>query len=128
MNYETTAERVALIQSNRAWSSLDDVATAVSVASQGSDRLYVERKGTLFRWSLAHPGGGYPILRITARFLKVDYQRIFVGFRTLPNGDAIICENPNSYEAPDAWTSIEQDLSFSADEAQAFINDALAES
>ena len=72
MSHESLTERVALIRSTREWSSLEEVALAVSVASESERRIYVERRSDLYRWSLAHPGGGYPILRITARFLRVD--------------------------------------------------------
>jgi hypothetical protein len=95
--------RVALIQSNRTWSELEEVALAVSIASESEHRIYVERRGHQYRWSLAHPGGAYPLLKITARFLGIDYTRIYVGFRTLPDGIAIICDDPQALEKPDAW-------------------------
>jgi hypothetical protein len=97
------AARVALIQSNRTWSELNEVAAAVAVASESERRIYVERRAQLYRWSLAHSGGGYPLLRITARFLGIDYTRIYVGFRTLLDGTAIICDDPQAAEEPDAW-------------------------
>ena len=59
--------RVALIQSNRTWSELREVAKAVSVASELERQIYVERRVQLYRWSLAHSGGAYPLLRIAAR-------------------------------------------------------------
>jgi len=95
--------RVALIQSNRTWSELEEVAKAVSAASELEHRVYVERRSQQYRWSLAHSGGSYPLLRITARFLDIDYTRICVGFRTLPDGTAIICDDPQAVEEPDTW-------------------------
>jgi hypothetical protein len=43
------------------------------------------------------------LLRITARFLGVDYNRLYVGFRTLRNGTAILCEDPSKFDVPDKW-------------------------
>ncbi len=107
MTQDSLAARVALIQSNRTWSELNEVATAVAVASASERRIYVERRAQLYRWSLAHSGGGYPLLRITARFLGIDYTRIYVGFRTLPDGTAIICDDPQAVEEPDSWTLLD---------------------
>ena len=87
----------------------------------------MERKSDRFRWSLAHPGGGYPILRIAARFLRVDYARIFVGFRTLDNGMAILCEDPTGIDEPDAWAVLEPTAPFPTAEAVELITGALGE-
>jgi hypothetical protein len=51
MSHESLSERVALIQGTRSWSSLPDVALAVSVASDSAHRVYVERQGDFYRWS-----------------------------------------------------------------------------
>jgi hypothetical protein len=125
MSHESLSERVALIQSTRSWSSLQDVALAVSVASESGHRIYVERRSDLYRWSLAHSGGGYPLLRITARFLHVDHGRIFVGFRTLPNGMAIMCDDPNVVEEPDTWAILEPTKPVSASDAVELITNSL---
>jgi len=117
MGEDSLDGRVALIQSSRTWSALEVVAQAVSVASGTERRIYVERRADLYRWSLAHPGGGYPLLRVTARFLGVDYHRIYVGFRTLPDGTAIICEDPGGVEEPDGWSLL--DLPAAVDPAAA---------
>ena len=53
-------------------SALDDVAEAVSVATEKFHDIYVERRGDQYRWSFATKGGPYPLLRITARFLEMD--------------------------------------------------------
>ena len=98
-----SATHVRLIQSYRTWSALHEVAEAVAAASESQSIVYVERLGDLYRWSLATKGGAYPLLRITARFLGVDYNRIYVGFRTLPNGTAILCDDPSSIDVPDRW-------------------------
>jgi hypothetical protein len=93
--------RSEMIQSSRTWSALNVVAEAVAAASGTEPVVYVERRGDEYRWSLATKGGGYPLLRISARFLGVDYRRIYVGFRTLPNGTAILCEDPSNFDTPD---------------------------
>lgn len=67
----------------------------------------MERKSDLYRRSLTHRGGAYPLLRITARFLDADYRRIYVGFRSLPDGTAIICEDPVNVDTADAWGVLE---------------------
>ena len=125
MSHESLRERFALIQSTRTWSPLEEVALAVSVASESEHRIYVERRSDLYRWSLASPGGGYPILRITARFLRVDHARIFVGFRTLPNGMAIMCEDPSVVEEPDSWELLEPTTTVSTAEAVDLITSAI---
>jgi hypothetical protein len=125
MNDGSLATRVALIQSNRRWSPLEEVALAVSVASERSRQLYVERRADRFRWGLVHPGGGYPLLRITAQFLGVDYHRIFVGFRSLPDGTALLCEDPDQVDKPDEWKVIDVPSVISASAAAELIAAAI---
>jgi hypothetical protein len=88
-------------------SSLEAVAEAVAAATEAERRIYVERVGKSFRWSLTHPGGGYPMLRITARFLRTDYHRVVVGFRKIAEGVYVLAEDPATDKDPDAWTVIE---------------------
>jgi len=95
--------RVDMFQSMRTWSTLTAVGKAVAAASETEQCVYVERRGDEFRWSLATKGGAYPLLRISARFLGVDHQRIFIGFRTLSDGTAILCEDPENVDVPDRW-------------------------
>ena len=125
MSHESLNERVALIQSARTWSPLEEVALAVSVASETERLIFVERRSDLYRWSLAHPGGGYPILRVTARFLHVDHARIVVGFRTLPSGMAIMCDDPSVVEEPDSWQLLEPMMTVSNAEAVELITSAV---
>ena len=125
MSHESLSERVALIQSTRTWSPLSEVALAMSVASETDHRFYVERRSDLFRWSFAHSGGGYPILRIVARFLHVEHDRILMGFRTLPNGMAIMYDDPNVVEQPDAWAILEPATTVSTLEAVELIAGAV---
>ena len=74
-------ERARLIRSVFEPSPLEDVARAISVATEKETQLYVERVGDLWRWSLVHGGGPYPLLRVTARFLKMDYTAIYIGYQ-----------------------------------------------
>jgi hypothetical protein len=113
--------RRELIESNRTWSTLETVAEAVSVASQFERHLYVERRADLFRWGLIHRGGGYPLLRITARVLGVDHHRILVGFRSLPDGTALLCEDPDRMEEPDEWKVIDVPVTITASKAAELI-------
>ncbi len=84
-------QRQELLRSTFEPSPLESVADAVSVATEVEPRIYVERLGTSWRWSLTHPGGAYPLLRITAQFLRVDHRRITVGFRTVADGVCVLC-------------------------------------
>ena len=96
--------RRRLIRSVFHYASLEEVAAAVAVAAaEGESWIYVERAGQLYRWSLGHPGGAYPLLRTFARFLKVDYRLVFIGFTTVPGGLAVAVPDPKRPIAPDAW-------------------------
>jgi len=100
---------------------LAEVAAAIAVARAGNQGLYVERRGEAFRWSLAHRGGPYPLLRISARFLGIDHTSISIGFRTLPDGHAILCEDPDKFDQPDEWCVLETADELSLQEASALI-------
>lgn len=84
-------------------SPLYEVAEAVSTATEHEHTVYVERIGVLYRWALAHTGGPYPILRITARFLRCDYHDIIVGCRHVGNGWSVVCKDLPHPDTPDAW-------------------------
>lgn len=96
-------ERARLTRSIYVPSSLDAVAEAVAVATQVEKRIYVERTGDKYRWSLTHPGGPYPMLRITARFLRVDYHAIVVGCRKVADGVCVIAGGPEGDLPPESW-------------------------
>jgi hypothetical protein len=102
-------ERRRLLRSIFEPSSLDEVAEAVSVATEDERQIYVERIGYLWRWSLTHPGGAYPLLRITARFLRRDYHGLVIGFRAVADGVFILAGDPATDQDPDAWTVLEFD-------------------
>jgi hypothetical protein len=86
--------RLRLLRSVFEPSPLATVADAVSVATEHETLIYVERLSDGWRWSLAHLGGSYPLLRITARFLRVEHHNIMIGFRTVLDGVAILCDDP----------------------------------
>ena len=90
-------------------SPLESVAEAVSIATEDERRIYVERVESGWRWSLTHPGGAYPLLRITARFLRVDHRRIAVGFRTVGEGVCVLCADTDEPVSAGAWAVIDFD-------------------
>jgi len=101
------ARRLELFRSVYEPSSLDDVAEAVAVATEDLRRIYVERVGDRYRWSLVHPGGPYPMLRITARFLRVDHTRIMVGCRAIAGGMSVLVADPSEPTIADAWAVLD---------------------
>jgi hypothetical protein len=102
-------ERRHLLRSVYEPSSVAHVAAAVAVATEDENRIYVERIGSAYRWSLTDPGGMYPLLRITARFLRVDYHSLVIGFRRITDDVFILAGDPATDRDPDAWTVIEFD-------------------
>ena len=110
-------ERRRLYQSVFHPSPLDEVAEAVSVATEDHPSIYVEKLGDRFRWSFATRGGGpYPQLRITAQFLKMDYSALRgVGCREV--GDEWCVQIVDeSQMGPDAWAVLAFEEPTPADE------------
>src|SRR4051794_38519619 len=101
--------RAALLRSVFRTSSLRRVATAVSVATESERLVYVERMTRGWRWSLASRGDGYPLLRISAHFLRMDHTKLMIGFYTLANGPSILARNPQYPRQPQAWAMLEFD-------------------
>ena len=99
--------RAALSRSIYDISRLEEVAEAISVATEHERCIYVERMARGWRWSLAHRGGPYPLLRIAARFLQIDHHRLLITFRTLNDGVAILCRNPKRPSRPRAWAMVD---------------------
>lgn len=103
-------ERVRL---SRSWfrpTALEDVAQAISVATEWEKRIYVERVSDEYegwRWSLQHRGGPYPLLRITARFLKADYGEIIIGFDR--RGDSFVLRKPDDPDKAIEWRFVDFD-------------------
>ena len=104
---------------------LDAVAHAVAAASGKTRFVYIERRGSLFRWSPAHRGGAYPLMRETAKVLGVDHHRIILPFRTLPTGLAIVNAEPPYSSPADGWTVLEFESAESVQEVRARIRAAL---
>jgi hypothetical protein len=69
-------ERELLIRSVFRPSPLEDLAEAVAAATEDHRDFYVERRGDEFRWSFATKGGPYPLLRLSAQFLRMDYSSL----------------------------------------------------
>jgi hypothetical protein len=101
--------RLQLLQSVFEPSSLATVAEAVAAVTEHETQVYVERLSDGWRWSLAHRGGSYPLLRITARFLQVEHHKIIIGFRTLPDGFSVLCDDPKVVEQPEVAAIIDFD-------------------
>src|SRR5207249_1228641 len=101
------ARRLELLRSVFEPSTLDDVAQAVAVATETERHIYVERVAGGYRWSLTHPGGGYPVLRVTARNLRVGYPGILVPFRTVEDGVCVLCRDPEETLQAERWAVVE---------------------
>ena len=118
---------------------LDAVVSAVAAASGKTRFIYVERRGSLFRWSPAHRGGPYPLLRETAKLLEVEYHRIILPFGPVPtnpparfDSDGIwrgLCFVPADESVgkspADSWTVLEFDAPQPVEEVRARIRAAL---
>jgi hypothetical protein len=115
---QADAHRVRLLRSVFHPAPLPEVAEAVFVATEHEREVYVERLVDGWRWSLTHPGAGYPLLRITALFLGVDYHRICVGFRTVKKGVCVLCDDPSQVTVPEAWAVLKFDGPTPADEVE----------
>lgn len=100
-------ERQRLVRSVFRPAPLEDVAEAVSVATEKFHDIYVERLGDLWRWSVATKGGAYPLLRITARYLQMDPYSLVSGYRQVAGGWFVqLVENDTE---PDVWSVLRFD-------------------
>ena len=95
------------------------------MATENETQVYVERLGSFYRWSLVHRGGGYPLLRITARFLQVDYQTIYIGFRPVGDGYSALLPDEREIVQPDAHAVLTLDGSTTVAEVEERIQEAL---
>jgi|tagenome__1003787_1003787.scaffolds.fasta_scaffold20404930_2 hypothetical protein len=115
-------ERKRLIRSVFERSRIDEVAEAISVASGEQKLLYVERVADGYRWGLVHAGGLYPVLRITARFLRMSHDCLIVGRRALEDtGLSLLCKDIHNPEPPLEWALLELEAPLTADEAAELI-------
>ncbi len=114
-------KRSQLIKSTGDWSTIETVAMAVSLATEFQSQVYVERLGDRYRWSLIHRGGPYPLLRITAKYLQVDYNSIIVGCREVGDGWSGLNGNETEPLEPDAWAIVSFDGPTTAADVSALI-------
>jgi hypothetical protein len=119
------SERARLIRSIFEPSTIEAVAEAVSAAWDAGSALYVERLEDRYRWSFAHKGGSYPLLRVTARFLQMDYQALYIGFRTVDDGYAVLAKDPEHEPIPDAAKILGPSLAPTSTEALQIIREAV---
>lgn len=97
-------ERANLFRSVFHLSPLEEVAEAITVAIEMFHEIYVERRGDQWRWSLAHKGGPYPLLRISAQFLQMDYCLLAgIGSRVVGDGWCVQIVDDFGHE-PDGWS------------------------
>ena len=108
-------------------SSIRDVAVAIAAFAKRSDaKVYIERRGDGYRWSPAHPGGPYPILREVARFLELDHHRLIVGCAAVDDLSVVAPEGPRMPKAvasvvvksPRDKSAVARALKMLADDAQ----------
>lgn len=108
-------KRAELIRSVFRPSSLEEIAEAISAASEEHQDIYVERTGGQWRWSFATKGGPYPLLRTTARYLQMDYcSLVGVGSREVRGGWCV--QIVHSDTEPDAWAVLRFEEWTSADQ------------
>ncbi len=73
-----TEHRCRLFRSSVEAASLDDVVEAVTDAVRFHERVYLERRGDRYRWSLATGGGPYPLLRLICKYLEIPHYWVLV--------------------------------------------------
>ncbi len=119
--------RRRLIRSVFEPSSREEVVAAVAIAAaDGCGSIYVERSKGRYRWSPSHRGGPYPLLRVVAQLLRVDYRLAFIGFRTVPGGWCIWVEDPAARVEPDAYAVLDREQLLTTSDLGALIEAALA--
>ena len=118
-------ERERLFQSVFRLSPLEVVTEAVSTAIEVCRNIYVERRGDQYRWSLTTTGGPYPMLRMTAQFLKMDYSSLRgVGSRLVAGGHCVQIVDDEGTE-PDASSVLRFDEPTTAEAVRERIEGAL---
>lgn len=119
-------ERERLIRSVFEPAAREEVAEAVSVVSEEQRLLYVERLADGYRWGLVHVGGPYPLLRITARFLRMSHDSLMIGCRGLADtGLSLLCADIHDPEVPLEWSLLELDGAVTINEASERIRRAI---
>lgn len=118
-------QRIALSRSMFETSSLDSVSTAIAAATEYERTIYVERMESGWRWSLVHRGGPYPLLRITARFLRMDHSSLRMNCHGHESGFWVLSQDQERRSPPQAWAIVEFSGPTGVDEARRRIQDAL---
>ncbi len=78
------SNRVALPGTMIVPSPLDNVVAAIArLGEREHVMVYVERWDDRYRWSIAHRGGPYPLLREVAQYLGVPHTDVGVAFLTV---------------------------------------------
>lgn len=95
-NPKPDPKRWQLSRSSVEPSTFDEVIAAITVAAQIHSHIYVDRRGSEWRWSFATPGF-HELRRVMARFLKLKEEQLRIPFVKL---DDVCLLAPN----PDAWT------------------------
>jgi hypothetical protein len=106
-------------------SSLRAVSAAIAAATHDERLLYVERVGRGWRWSLVHRGGPYPLLRITARFLRIDYRHLTISCRTVGDDYTIVSSERHPPSTAEAWALIAFDGTATPRQVEARIREIL---
>lgn len=86
---------------------LEAVAEAIARVRPGLT-VYVERRRSGYRWSIAAAGGPYPLLRELALYLDLPHTQIMVPFNTV-GGLAIVW--PSRLRRTQAWAHIKSGAS-----------------
>jgi Domain of unknown function (DUF6438) len=88
-------------------SSAEDVIRAIaSFGVRPSVKIYVERSGRGYRWSMAHRGGSYPLLREVATFLDLPYTSLLLPC-TGVQGWTVIAPTGFLKYVPTSWAILE---------------------
>lgn len=119
-------EHAALAQTIMETLPLRKVAAAVAAATEHERRVYVERMSRGWRWSLVHAGGPYPLLRVTARFLRMDYRRLMIPTHTLDGRNTIVWRTRNRPSKSGSWALVDFDGPSTAREVEDKIRETFA--
>ena len=88
-------------------SEFEDVVLAITyVTDPEHHTIYVERRGDRFRWSFAHRGGPYPLLREVASYAGIPHDQIVV-VSQLVDGWTVVRPEPVPQEPVDAYGFIQ---------------------
>ena len=100
-------DRAKLVRTTRKPTRREDVIDAiVHFTTTGGTHVHVERFEDGCRWSPAHRGGGYPLLRAVARFLGADHRRITVPFRTVGDGWTVLSPDDDALDGAPLSTAM----------------------